>query len=529
MNNPSFSQAFSSTNPDITSKIDALKNTNQSIMSKDNLLSNIDSIKDFIESIQAALKATLSELLNSGKINAKELIDNIKNAIQNQINNSTTNNPEADSLLKIYNNNLSDKEKLEVMLKKDKLSSIESNELNNALKGVDNKNLVDGFSKALVNNPPLNESFNSMMDSKKINLTSDEMKNNLIKVLSESKNDSALSILKSLLKEDAIDPTLSGKLNDSIINDTKNKNNSNITNIQNQNVDNVEKLKQLSNINPTLNSECVSSLQNLIQTLNDQQMKDVYNKALSDPSFVNALNSIKQADSKTGELMNTLNNLNLSPSEMKDLLVNSNNKDLEFASSSNKISSKYEDPKSLETKTKGILNDISNSDKIKNKDELLNGLNKLNDNVKIQYDIDKNKDLLNILKDKIPNYANNSIKKLSDESIKNAFKEITNDPALLQALLQANPNLLNTLQSMIKNKGVNIDINAQKNKLMKDIVDNAQTSQDLYQEKTLTGINNEQLEREISKVQNELQHKINSIISLKLKEKSTELYNKFKE
>lgn len=529
MNNPEFLKSFTESNPGLMDKINALKNSNDPIMSKEELLSKVDDIKKFLESLPDALKETLLALLNSGKLDPSQLVGNIKDALLEELKKLDNNNPELQNLLKEYENNLTDKEKAINLLNKEDSNSIESDQLNKLMNGLDSNSIVDGFSDVLVNNPNINEAFNAMIDAMSMNLTPEEIKNKLLELLSGQNNEASVALLKSLIRQNLIEPTIANKLNDNILNDPKNTANNEIMKFKNENIDFIDKLKQISELQPNLNEACLNILKDIISTLSDEQLKALFKDALSDPAFLDAINQLNQTDSKTAALMDALNSLNLSPESMRNTLINADNKDFEFASACNKITSKYEEPTKADEKVKQILKEIENLTNLSNKDKTLEELNKVNDNTQKLYEIDKNKEIVNALKDNLPPHANNSVNHLDDENLKKVFKEITSDPALLKKLLDANPDLLNQLENMIKNNETANNFEVQNQELMKEFVEEAKNEEDLYQEKTLAGVDNEELNQAIEKAQSELEGKINAIISLKIKEKTKELYEKFKE
>jgi len=384
MNNPAFASAFSKANQDLMNKINALKNnSNEVILSKDELLKNIDNIKKFNDANIDSKKLLALDLLNKGNLDPKQLIDAIRNGILDEKSKSSTKDEILEKLLDEYNNiKLSDKEKSINTLSKEKLHKIEEDAISNLLNSINNQKLIDSFSNILSTNPEINEKFNKMLKELDIKLTPEEIKQKLLEILKNGTNDSTLALLDSLVIKKMIEDTVSDKINDMIRNDPKNVDNNSIQLIIDEKIDSLDKLKKILNVKPNINDDVKKMLADLINTLGDSELQDLFATAAANPAFLNALKNSKNADSETQQLMDNMNKLNLSPDEMRISLINGDNSSIDFGTANNKIMSKYEDPKPLSDELKNIDNDLTNNNNIKDKDNIKDELGKISDNIK---------------------------------------------------------------------------------------------------------------------------------------------------
>jgi len=435
-----------------------------------------------------------------------------------------------------------------------------------------------------------------MIDAINIKLTPEEIRQKLTDVIKTGNNDSTISIIDGLIDKDALDEVMANKINDMIFNDPKNSNNTTLLKLKDEKLPNLDKLNSVIDNKPFINDNVKSLLKDIISTLSDSQIKDVFNAALANPAFLDALKKSTNADSETQGLIDGLSKLNLSIDEIRTSLINADNKSIDFASANNKIMSKYQESNELNDKVTKILNDISNNNKIKDKDNILNQLSKTSDNVMKLYSIDGNKDIKDALKDNLINYANKTVSTLSEDKLKNSFNEINKDPSLIKLLMEANPGLKDKIAGNVSNfispNGKDIKMNevidldkiknmmdttttsngfasksvpklncntsankcyydgkelntfgdieklginpfnkinpGKLNDLLKSAVESAKNEQELTQEKIVTG-DNSQLNQAILQAQNEMSNKIENIIGIKLKEKTQELYEKFKQ
>jgi len=100
MNNPVFSSSFSKLNGDLMNKINALvSNPNINILSTDQLLQNVESIKLFNKFNEDAAKLLALDLLKNGLIDPKQMIENIVKSLSDAVSKSLTQDDKLNKLL----------------------------------------------------------------------------------------------------------------------------------------------------------------------------------------------------------------------------------------------------------------------------------------------------------------------------------------------------------------------------------------------------------------------------------------------
>jgi len=231
-------------------------------------------------------------------------------------------------------------------------------------------------------------------------------------------------------------------INEEVLNTS---NNDKIKSIMSQSIKEQDKIKQYSiDIKPELDKKVKDELKNNIDTLTDQQIIDSFNYSKKFPEFQQLL-----SNKESNKLTNVL-----TPAEMREALINSDNNNTKFAATNNFVSSKYEDDKKTNDKFNKIMDALNQqnlpSDAQKSINDTLSQTPQIKDKLNILSKIDQVESINKTFKE----LANESVKTLPDEAIKSLFESMSNID--LQTIKDANP-YLQCLNENKYNKNLCID------------------------------------------------------------------------